>query len=538
MDQTQPSPSQDPAVHVYRFAGFAFDPTCGAVLRPDGTEVELRPKSVEVLRALVESGGRMVPRNALMQAAWPGVFVTDDNITQCIAEIRRALGNDARRLLRTMPKRGYLLVRDNASAELTGAARAVSAAAREDRTVFQRVEPPNRPSIAVLPFINLSGDPGQEYFSDGVADDIIAQLARGGSLFVIARSSSFSYKGRCVGVRKIAHELAVRYVLEGSVRRDGGRIRINAQLIEAETEIHIWAKRYDRDLTAVFAVQDEITRAVATELAPAIAKAERERAIRKAPATLSAWEAYQRGIWHLSREANNDDLNLGLEFFHQAVALDPLFADAHAMLARYYVAEATGRGGPQVDGLLRAESEARSALRLDPDNAAAHTALAWIFSNRHGVTPALEHAEQAINLDANDPSGYLVKGHILVFAHRAAEARLALDTALRLDPRGRVALGVAHHLAVSLYLERDYVSAVAAARRVIQDYPDFPRTYPYLVASLSHLGRDDEARLVLREALSAASAYFDLRVRHRPPYFRLEDHAHMLEYLRKAGWQG
>lgn len=526
-------------MRVYRFGGFAFDPASGAVLRPDGTEVALRPKSVEVLRTLAENGGRAVHRNALMQSVWRDVFVTDDNITQCITEIRRALGKEASKILRTLPKRGYLLACDNAPAEPTGAAKTISGEAHDNRSVSQFAAPPNRPSIAVLPFINLSGDAGQEYFSDGVADDIIGQLARGGSLFVIARSSSFSYKGRSIGVKEIARELAVRYLLEGSVRRDGGRVRINAQLVDAETEIHIWAKRYDRDLIAVFEVQDEIAKTVASELAPAIANAERERAIRKAPATLSAWEAYQRGMWHISREANNHDFDLGGTFFLQAVALDPLFADAHAMLARYHVEEAT-RGGdrPHVDGLIQAEAEARAALRLDPDNAAAHASLAWIYSNLHGVSPALEHAEQAINLNANDPSGYLAKGHVLVFDHRTKEARLALDTALQLDPRGRVALGVAHHRAVSFYLERDYESAVAVARRVICAYPDFHRTYPYLVASLSHLGRDDEARLVLREAMSAASAFFDFRTRIRPAYFRPDDHRRMLAGLRTVGWQG
>ena len=299
----------------------------GVVLRPDGTKAELRLKAIEVLRTLAERSGRMVSRETLMHAVWPNVFVTDDNITQCVTAIRRALGKDGAALLRTLPKRGYLLVRDGASDEAARAGEAGRNVASGGGTAQPGPSLPNRPSLVVLPFANLSGDPEQEYFSDGVTDDIIAQLARNRSLFVIARSSGFSFKGRAVSVKAIARELGIRYVLEGSVRRDGGRVRISTLLVEAETEIHIWAERFDRSLADVFTVQDEITRAVAIAIGPAISDAERERAIRKPTADLNAWEAYQRGLWHVSRDSN-DDINLGLEFFHRAVALDPLFAEA------------------------------------------------------------------------------------------------------------------------------------------------------------------------------------------------------------------
>ena len=201
---------------------------------------------------------------------------------------------------------------------------------------------PDKPSIAVLAFTNMSGDPEQEYFSDGVAEDIITELSRSRSLFVIARNSSFTYKGRAMDVKLVAHELGVRYVLEGSVRRSGSRIRVTTQLIDAETGNHIWAERYDRALEDVFAVQDEITGAVATEIGPAISEAERERAIRKPTANLSAWEAYHRGLWHISRDSNSD-LDLGLGFFRRAVALDSLFAEPHVSLAHFYRSDGNTR---------------------------------------------------------------------------------------------------------------------------------------------------------------------------------------------------
>jgi TolB-like protein len=195
---------------------------------------------------------------------------------------------------------------------------------------------PDKPSIAVLPFDNLSGDPEQEYFSDGMAEDIITQLSRGHALFVIARNSSFTYKGRAVDVKQIGRELGVRYVLEGSVRRGGERVRISAQLVEAGTGNHIWAERYDRALADVFAVQDEISDAVSAAIGPAVADAEMQRAMRRPPGSLGAWELYQRGMWHMGQRdaAAHDEAR---RLFERAIELDPMFAAAHAGLSLSYL---------------------------------------------------------------------------------------------------------------------------------------------------------------------------------------------------------
>src|SRR5438034_3154518 len=191
---------------------------------------------------------------------------------------------------------------------------------------------PDKPSVAVLPFTNMSGDPDQEFVSDGIAEDVITALSRYPSLFVIARNSCFTYKGRAVDVKQVGRELGVRYVLEGSVRKVGNRIRVTAQLIEAENGNHVWAERYDRDLADIFAVQDEISSAVTIGIAPAISDAEQQRAIRKPPESLDAWSAYQRGLWHLS-EANQDDNGIAQSFFQRAIDLDPTFAGGYSGLA-------------------------------------------------------------------------------------------------------------------------------------------------------------------------------------------------------------
>jgi adenylate cyclase len=394
---------------------------------------------------------------------------------------------------------------------------------------------PDKPSIAVLAFANMSSDPEQEYFSDGIAEDIVTELSRDGSLFVIARNSGFSYKGRAVDVKQIARELGVRYLLEGSVRRNGTQIRVNAQLIEAATGNHIWAERYDRAVEAVFAVQDEITTAVVHALLPAVANAERQRAMRKAPDSLSGWEAWQRALWHWS----GGDLANSREFLQRAIVLDPRFAPPHALLAWLYLSEATtGVGPPWAETLTLAQAAARTAVELDQGSAIAHAMLAWVLDHQGQSGPALDEAETAIALNPNDPQGYLSKGHILQLSGRPGEARNPLATALRLDPRGPVAGVVLFKLASCAYFERDYIAAETLGRRVIRGWPEFPRTYPWFAAVLGQLGRTGEARAALDAAIAVSPLYFKFITGHRPPYYRPEDHEHLLEGLRKAGWAG
>jgi len=246
---------------------------------------------------------------------------------------------------------------------------------------------PDKSSVAVLPFTNMSSDPEQEFFADGIAEDIITALSRYPSLFVIARNSCFTYKGRVVDVKEVGRELGVRYVLEGSLRKSGNRIRVTAQLVEAETGKHIWAERYDRDLADIFAVHDEITEAVTIAIAPAIADAEQQRAMRKPPGSLDAWGAYQRGLWHFSK-FSPDDNALAQKFFQQAIDLDPMFAGGYTGLAcaqdHAAVAFQT-RSLPET--LTSAEALARRAVGLDVADAEARSCLGLQLLHR-GTTKA------------------------------------------------------------------------------------------------------------------------------------------------------
>jgi adenylate cyclase len=397
---------------------------------------------------------------------------------------------------------------------------------------------PDKPSVAVLPFTNMSHDPEQEFFGDGIAEDVITALSRCPSLFVIARNSCFTYKGRAVDVKQVGRELGVRYVLEGSLRKSGDRIRVTAQLVEADTGKHVWAERYDRELADIFPLQDEITEAVTIAVAPAIAEAELHRALRKPPGSLDAWAAYQRGLWHFDKATPADNA-VAEKFFRQAVELDPSFADGYCGVAMTRMHAATVFGTRTLaDVRTSAQPLARQALALDGANALAHSCLSnalFLCGDHRG---AWAEADRALALSPNLASGYWRRGAALLFSGRSQEGLGDLQASLRLDPRGP---NLAHRLtyvAIGYYYSHAYEDAAEAAKDAIQAFPEFPLPYRWLAAALGELGRSEEAKEALEGATAIAPASFDLFVRARPPWFRPEDHAHMLEGLRKAGWQG
>jgi adenylate cyclase len=397
---------------------------------------------------------------------------------------------------------------------------------------------PDKPSLAVLPFTNMSGDPDQEFVSDGIVEDIITALSHYPSLFVIARNSSFTYKNRAVDVKQVGRELGVRYLLEGSVRKIGNRIRVTGQLIEAETGIHVWAERYDRDLADVFAVQDEITEAVTTAVAPAIADAERQRAIRKPPGSLDAWSACQRGLWHYSK-ASVEENALAQKFFQQAIELDPAFGGGYRGLALAQIqAAAVFQTRSVKEAQSSAEALAHRAVALDDADPEAHACLSRALQMRGDHEGAQAEAERALSICPNLAGAHGMLGQVLIFAGRPKEGLAALQSYFRLDPHDPLMALRLRDVAMGHYFCGQYEAAVDAAKRAIRSYPDYPMLYRWLAAALGQTDRASEAEEALEKAISFAPAAFDMYVRGRPPWFRPEDHEHMLVGLRKAGWRG
>jgi adenylate cyclase len=398
---------------------------------------------------------------------------------------------------------------------------------------------PDKPSIAVLAFTNMSADLDQEYFSDGVAEDIITELSRSRLLFVIARNSSFTYKGRAVDVKQVARELGVRYVVEGSVRRSGSRTRIGAQLIDAETGNHIWAERYDRALEDVFAVQDEIATAVATAILPAVTNVEQQRALRIPPENLGAWEAYQRGLWHWSR-TNSGDNTTALQFFEHATRLDPLFARAYQAWAHSLLEEGTLYFTRFLEDVAKlAEPLVRKAVVLDSGDGSAYAVLGLIELVKGEVKAALVSADRALELESNSADAFVVKGACLISLGHPEEGCEALRASLRCNPLDPRKFRVLNNLAYGLYVLRNYEEAADTASRALLVNSNQTASYRMLVAALGQLGRKEEAEAAIKRAtIAIAPMSFDDFARRQYPADSDEKQAHYLEGMRKAGWEG
>ena len=397
----------------------------------------------------------------------------------------------------------------------------------------------DRPSIAVLPFANLGGDVEQEYFADRVADDIITELSRNRALFVIARSSSFAYRGSTsASVKQIGRDLGVRYVVEGSVRRNAERIRINARLLDAENGNTVWAERYERALEDVFAVQDEIVQALIKAINPAVENAEMQRVLRKAPGDLGAWEAYQRGLWHMSKGTASDHEH-ARQLFKSATQFDTGFAAPFVGLALSYHFDVLTYGARAAVDAARLQHEAaRTAVAIDPQDAEAHAALGMAFLAVGNLSASLSSTESALTLNRNSVLAHAVRCGALIWSRRYEEGRDECSIVLRLDPRSPMAAAALGTVAASFYFERNYNEAMETARRCLTTYPSHTAVWRWLIAGLGQLALKEEAKIALEEFRSAAPDVFVSHISNRPAYVSHAFHEHMLDGLRKAGWRG
>lgn len=394
----------------------------------------------------------------------------------------------------------------------------------------------SRPSIAVLPFTNMSGDPNQEFFGDGIAEDILTALAKLRWLRVIARHSSFAYKGGSADLRQVGRELGARYVLEGSVRKSAKRVRITGQLIDAQTGTHLWAERFDRELADVFVMQDEIVGAVLSAISPTILDAERQRAFHMPTHSLDAWEAYQRGLWHHSkRDAAETEQARAL--FQRAIELDPSFASAYLGLCLVHIADGiVFQRADYTVSMNAAEAMVRKAIALDEGNVSARTNLGYVYRLKGQMDEALREAQLALSLDPDSAEAHGLAGVTLVFTGERKAAREALATALRLGPRDPRRPVWRTHVAISYYLEKDYGLALQAGRIAVEEFPTYPNARQWLAACLGQLGRVVEAAAALKQMRAFSPGMKDDSIKNRRPFQSDTDFAHYLDGLRKAGW--
>lgn len=391
-----------------------------------------------------------------------------------------------------------------------------------------------RPTIAVLPFENLSGDPEKEYFIDGVTEEIITALSRIRWFFVIARHSSFAYKGRSMDVREVAKELGVQYIVEGSVRIAGDRIRVTAQLIDGSVGKTVWAKRLDRGYEDVFAMQDELAETIVGALEPELGKAEREQARAKRPENLHAWDLYQRGLWHLYHYTE-EDIREARRLFHKSLELDPGLGASYAGLAEAgYFRLVYGHSDSPDRDREEALAAARKAVALDYEDAAAHSTLGRVLYARREHNLAIPELEIALELNPSLAWGHYGLGAAKVFSGRAPDAIHHLETAIRLSPRDPNMGSFLVRMADANLFMHKYEEAIHWARKALQQ-PNFQWSrYAVLLSALGHLGRQDEAARVFKQVCMQRPDFSIGFVRDTHLFSDSDDMQHFLDGLQKA----
>ena len=476
---------------LYAFGPFRLDGSAEILFR-GADPMPVGRRAVAVLRALVERPGAPVSKDALMEAAWPGLAVEEANLTVQIAALRRTLGEEpgADRWIETLPRRGYRFV---------GAVTASNGVALSAPVRAEPPSLPDGPSIAVLPFQNMSELPDQDYFADGMVEEIITALSRIRRLFVIARNSTFTYKGRAVDVRQVGQELGVQYVLEGSVRRVGDRIRITAQLLDAASGAHLWAERFEGTIEDVFELQDNVASSVAGVIEPALEREEYRRSIRRPTDDLTAYDLCLQARFARLLPSRENAIR-ALELLGRALERDPNYGSA--------LAEAVGcqmqiHVSGWTNDLEAARNKgidlARRALRVAGDDpkvlVEASRGLAYFGEN---IATAMDFADRALALNPSYAHGWLVSGELRLWAGQYDLAIEHVERVYRLSPNeGRrphiyVSIGMGHFFA------RRVEKAAEMFARALQQLPGWPPLLRFMASSLAHLGRLEEARDVVK----------------------------------------
>jgi len=529
----------------YRFEDYLLD-VDRQELRHGADLVAIEPQVFDLLLFLIRNRDRVVSKNDLVANVWNGRAISDSTLSSRITSARQVIGDsgEEQRLIRTVARKGIRFIGE--VSECVGSPRKALpltsgyTAKIQPLTRFAETDVKtsfSKPSIAVLPFANLSSNPEQNYFADGLTEDIITALSYWQSFHVIARNSTFQYKGQSPDVRQIAVHLGVQYVLEGSVRRSGDRVRVSVQLIDGTTGNHVWASRVDRDLRGFFELQDEITQIVAAKVEPEFARAEQKRAVRKPMNSLDAWELYQRGYASL-HELTKEGLIQGQACFARAIEIDPIDSRAYSAMA-YSIFVYSFYGFSDTPGIADEKSldYAKRAIALDEGDAQAHDVLAILSIHSHRLETAIAEARRAVDINPNFAHAYVPLGNALSLIGRPAEGIPYLEKSIRLnpdDPRVHVYLAI---LAEAHLNNRDYQQAIWWAGKAIERKGDYLHPFATLASALAHQGNTQEAATALAACIRLHSDF--LKVHPILRFYRNPaDKEHILDGLRKAGWDG
>jgi len=512
---------------LYRFEQFEVDPE-RYELRLNGTLLPVEPLVFDLLHFLARNPNRVLSREEMIEAVWQGRAVSDTTISSAVKSARRALGDsgDSQRFIRTVRGRGFEFQARVVSDDPPVVAATRPAADVPDRDAGEDT----KPTILVVPFANLSADT-DEYFADGLTEDIITNLARFRDLRVIGGASSFQFKGRSIDLQEVAARTGAGFVVQGSVRRAAGHVRISVQLIEGASGVQLWGDRYDREMVDIFSLQDEVTRTVAATLGVKLQDVALQRALRKSAAELSAYDSLLRArryTWMLSSDMHAEARDL----LEKAVELDPMSADAHALLANVYLGEHRFEMNPRPNPIGRALTHALAATRLDPQNAYARCWLAIVHFFRFENEKFEAEAQLALSLNPNDPETLADVGHYYAFMGQFERGAELSRRAQQLNP---LHPGWYHFSFARLhYNRREYEQTIIDAEK--SGLPHFYWALMITAAAKGQLGRPDAAQALARifEVKPGFSARVELKKWNAAP----ADLEHIVEGLRKAGLPG
>jgi TolB-like protein/cytochrome c-type biogenesis protein CcmH/NrfG len=497
--------------------------------------VHVEPQVFDLLVYLVQNRYRVVSKDDLIASVWAGRIVSDSTLTSRINAARTAVGDsgDSQKLIRTIARKGLRFIGPVRTRPLTTARDGGLPGVTHDQA-RPALALPDRPAIAVLPFVNISGDPEQEYFSDGITEDIITALSKLRWFFVIARNSSFTYKGKAVHLKEIAAELGVGYVVEGSVRKGGERVRITVQLNDVATGSHIWAERYDRAVADVFAVQDEITEAIVAAIEPQLYAAENFHARRKTPESMDAWDLVMRALSHYWRVTRQDNL-VAQALLEKAISIDPNYGQALGVLATSHTFSAH-MGWEDMGASARiAEHAAQAAIQSDSEDPWAHHALGCVYLFARRFDDSLAEFELALRLNPNFSLAQGYYGLALSYCERWREADEAARRAIRLSPRDPFSAVYSGIAAYSQFIGRNYQEAMRLAHEAIRQRGDFVGAHRVLTAAAAMAGQINAATVAL-QALRRAQPNISLAwIADHMPIKNDAERDHYLEAFRRAG---
>lgn len=537
---------------TYEFEDFLLD-TARRELHKGQSLVQVEPKAFDVIECLIRNRDRVVSKDELLSTVWKGRIVSESALTTCINGARTALGDsgDSQRLLRTSPRKGIRFVgvvkeHPDHSAQTPGPPGGPvdllsPAPPRSDKVSTRDDDVRTGPywdgvSIAVLPFANLSDDREQEYFADGIVDEVITALSRFRSFLVIARSSSFTYKGRSIDVKQVGRELGVRYVVEGSVRKAFNRVRITGQLVDAKTGAQLWADRFDGALEDIFDLQDRVTLSVVSAVAPMLVEAEIERAKQKPTESLDAYDHYLRGLEKAggTSQANNE---AALRLFYRAIELDPEFAAAYGMATWCYVfSHVNGWTGDYVREIPEIERLARTAAHVGRNDATALAyagiALARIVGDLNGGIALID---RALSLNSNLAAAWTFSGWARAFAGDTDTAIAHLEWAMKLSPLDPLVFLTQMCMSLALFVAQRYEEGASWAVRALQVKPNFQPIMRLLITNNALSGQVETARTSMKVALGLDPAMRISNLKERIGPFRPGDAMRYQEGLRLAG---